>query len=215
MPITAQQNDVYQVRIRGHIEGQETNNIFYFRCFSGAGDSDVELHLILLLASCFITHIIPVLANAWALQDIVWKRVYPTLGVENVTVPSGTLVGGVSSDALPSFCSVVTSIRTLTGGRSFRGRFYLAGAPESATDGSVLDTGNAFWTGFLAFLACLATNFTPGDPPGSNSWAQMLYSRKLGGSTFPLGNSGFSQIVSWKPVQALGTTRSRKVGRGS
>lgn len=211
----AQQNDVYQVRVVGHIEGQETNNVWYFRCASGAGDADVELHLILVIASCFITHIIPVLANGWALQDLRWKKVYPVLGNENITVPSGTLVGAVSTDALPSFCSVVTSLRTAVGGKSHRGRFYLAGVPESATDGSVLDTGNAFWTGFVAFLACLATNFIPGDPPGSNSWAQMIYSRKLGGTHFPYPLAAFTQVLSYKPVQQLGTTRSRKVGRGS
>jgi len=214
MPVTAAIGDVYQVRVRGHIEGQETNNVLHFENLNT--DSDVELHLILVLASCFITHLIPVLASSWSLQDIVWKKIYPTLGVENITVPTGTLVGGNSGDALPSFVSSVVSIRTAEGGRSKRGRMYIAGTPESASIGSHLDTSNAFWTAFVAFIACIASNFIVPDPTGTDAWNLMVYSRKISGSHFPLPNvTGLTQVNSLKPVQQLGTTRSRKVGRGA
>lgn len=214
MPEPASANDIYQVRVRGHIEGQETNNLFYFS--ANTATTDVELHLILVLLACFVTELLPVLSNKFTLQDAVWKKIYPTLGVENVTIPPGTLTGGVSSDSVPSFVSAVTSIRTAQGGRSRRGRFYLAGVPESATIASVLDTGSAFWTGFVAFLACLASNFIIGDPPAANSFSGLIYSRKLSGTHFPISSTvGFTPITSWKPVQALGTTRSRKIGRGA
>jgi hypothetical protein len=214
MPVTAAIGDIYQVRVRGHIEGQETNNVLHFKNLNT--DSDVELHLILVLASCFITHLIPVLASAWALQDIVWKKIYPTLGVENITVPTGTLVGGNSGDPLPSFVSSVVSIRTAEGGRSKRGRMYVAGTPESASLGSALNTSNAFWTAFVAFIACIASNFIVPDPTGTDAWNLMIYSRKISGSHFPLANvTGLTAVTSLKPVQQLGTTRSRKVGRGA
>ncbi len=214
MPVTASIGDVYQVRVRGHIEGQETNNVWHFA--SASGDTDVEVHLILVLAACFVTHLIPQLASAWALQDIVWKKIYPVLGTENITIPTGTLVGGVSTDALPSYCSAVVSIRTAQGGRSRRGRAYIAGVPEAATIGSRLNTGGAFWTAFLAFLNCVATNFIVGDPPGSNAWQFMVYSRKLSGAHFPLTTTtGLTAMTSMKPVQDMGTTRSRKLGRGA
>jgi hypothetical protein len=213
MAIPASIGDRYQVRIVGVMEGQQTNNILYFGSVNG--DTDVEVHLILVLAACFVTHLIPVMSSVWTLQELRWKRVYPTLGTENITVPPGTLVGGAAATALPSFCSAVVSIRTALGGRSKRGRMYIPGIPESATIVSAFDTGNAFWTAFVAFLACIATNFVQTGPPGANAWQQEIYSRKIGGSTFPLGLSGFESVKTLKPVQQLGTTRSRKVGVGS
>lgn len=213
MPITAVTGDKFQVRIVGEMEGQQTNNVFHF--MAATAIDDVELRLIAVLANCFVTHIIPVSSSVWKLVKIVWKKVNPALGVEVITIPTGTLVGGGAATALPSYASVVISIRTLVGGKSHRGRMYLPGIPEGATIVSALDTSNAFWTGVLNFAACLATNFILGDPPGSNSFQMMVYSRKLGGSTFPYNNAGFTAVSSFLPVQQLGTTRSRKVGRGS
>lgn len=215
MPEVAQQNDTYQVRVVGRIEGQETNNIWYFRCASGAGDADVLTHLILVLLSCLTTHLLPVLSSAWTLERIVWKRVYPTLGPELVSIPQGQSAGGGNASALPSFNSAVMSIRTAMGGRSHRGRTYFAGIPEAATIGSTLDPGHAFWAGLINFALCCVQHFIVGDPPGANAWQMMVYSRKLGGAHFPFGNAGFTPVKELLPVSLLGTTRSRKVGRGS
>jgi hypothetical protein len=213
MPETASTGDKFQVRVRGTIEGQETNNIFHFQAATPI--DDVELRLIVALVDCFITHLLPVVTSAWSIKDVVWKRVNPTLGVEHVFVPTGTLTGAGSAQALPSFNSAVVSIRTALGGKSRRGRFYLAGIPEPATLGSLFDTGHAFWTAVIAFAGCLASKFILADPPPANSFQYMVYSRKLGGSTFPYGNAGFTSVAEIKPVVALGTTRSRKVGVGS
>ncbi|SRR6266478_1408735 len=213
MLITAAIGDKYQVAVQGEMEGQETLNVFHFSAATSI--DDVELRLILALAECFITHLIPVTSSVWQLRKIRWKQVNPVLGVEHETIPSGTLVGGGAATALPSYASVVISIRSLVGGKSHRGRMYLPGIPEAATIVSSLDTSNAFWTAVVAFAACLASKFILGDPPGSNSFQQMIYSRKLGGSTFPYNNAGFTAVSSFIPVVALGTTRSRKVGRGA
>lgn len=213
MATPASIGDKFQVRVVGEMEGQQTNNVFHFQAATAI--DDVELRLILALAECFITHLIPVTASVWQLKKIVWKQVNPVLGVEHETIPAGTLVGGGAATALPSYSSVVISIRTLVGGKSHRGRMYLPGIPEGATIVSSLDTSNAFWTAVVAFAACLASKFILGDPPGSNSFQMMVYSRKLGGSTFPYTNAGFTSVSSFVPVQALGTTRSRKVGRGA
>lgn len=215
MPIIAQQNDVFQVRIVGRIEGQETNNVWHFKCASGAGDDDVLTHLILVLAACFITNLLPVLSSAWALESIKFKKVTPQLGQEVVAIPVGAGAGGTSGQQLPSFCSALVSIRTQTGGRSHRGRAYFAGIPEAATVGSHFDTTGPFWAGLVAFLNCVVQNFIIGDPPGDHAWQMMVYSRKLGGAAFPYGANGYTPMSELVPVQQLATTRSRKVGRGS
>jgi hypothetical protein len=215
MPEVAQQNDLYEVRIVGRIEGQETNNVLIFRCASGAGDSDVLLHLITVLINCFTTNLLPVLSSAWTFERVVWKKVGPTLGQEIITVPTGTTVGGGNAAALPSFSSAVISKRSATGGRSHRGRMYIPGIPEAATIGSAFDPSHAFWLGLLGFATCCISNFVPGDPVGTNSWSIGIYSRKLGAANFPFTQAGFTPIRELIPVGQIGTTRSRKVGRGS
>ncbi|SRR5258705_1414259 len=213
MPIPASTGDKFQVRVVGRMEGQETNNVLHFTAANSI--DDVELRLILALAECFITHLIPVSSSAHVWERIIWKQVSPVLGVENVTVPAGFAAGGGSAVALPSYCSAVVSIRTLLGGRSRRGRMYIPGIPETANTISTFDTGNAYWTGLLAFVACLAAKFIGGDPPAVNTFQINVYSRKIGGSTFPYGANGFVAVRSMHAVQQLGTTRSRKVGRGA
>ena len=213
MPIGASINDVYQVRIVGQQEGQETNNILHFSAASA--DADVETHLILVLAACMVNNLIPVMSAQWQMIKLVWKRIYPTLSNEFTTIPPGTLVGGGNAAALPSYASVVLSLRTAQGGRSHRGRMYIPGIPEAVTINSSLDPGHAYWTALLAFVNCVVTNFGVGDPPGGDAWQLQVFSRKLGGSTFPINPAGLTPVTAINAVQQLGTTRSRKVGRGS
>jgi hypothetical protein len=214
MAIAAAVNDLYEVRIIGEIEGQQTNNVLHFKCVGA--DTDVELHLILVLLNCFITHMLPVITSSWTLTEVRWKKVGPVLGVEQISVPVGSGAGGGNAAALPSYCSAVVSKRTLTGGRSHRGRMYIAGIPEDQTTGSKLNTEGPFWAALLAFAACVLGAFVHPDPAGaSNAWDLIVYSRKLGGSAFPFGLAGTTDVREFVPVQQLGTTRSRKVGRGS
>lgn len=214
MPVVGSPADCWEVRVRGRQENQETVNVLHF--VETTSTADVELHLILALAECFITHLIPVVSSQWVLENIAWKKVSPTLGPEFVTVPTGDLSGNGNAAALPSYCSVVISKRTEEGGRSKRGRMYLPGIPEAATLNSSLDTSNAFWIAVVAFVACLADKFIHiGEPLGSDQFEMAVYSRTIGGETYPLGAAGFEPVSQLVPSAALGTTRSRKVGRGS
>jgi len=214
MAIAAAVNSLWEVRIQGRIEGQETDNVLHFQCVGAT--SDVELHLIQVLLTCFITHVLPVLSSAWSIERILWKQVSPTLGVEQISIPTGTTTGGGSAAALPSFVSALISKRTLTGGRSHRGRMYIAGIPEDQTTGSKINTEGPLWDGLLAFALCVITNFVHPDPAGGTDIFDLIvYSRKIGGSSFPLGLTGATDVREFVPVQDLATTRSRKVGRGS
>lgn len=214
MAIAAALNSLWEVRIQGRIEGQETDNVLHFKCVGAS--SDVELHLIQVLLSCFITHMLPVLTSTWELERVLWKQVSPALGVEQISIPTGTTTGGGSAAALPSYCSALFSKRTLTGGRSHRGRMYVAGIPEDQTTGSAINTEGPFWAGALAFALCVVTNFVHPDPAGGTDLFDLIvYSRKLGGSTFPLGLTGVTDVREFVPVAQIATTRSRKVGRGS
>jgi hypothetical protein len=209
MPESAAVGDLYQVRVVGRIDGQETNNVLHFLC-TGA-DPDVLTHLILVLMNCFITHLLPVLSSSWTLERILWQRVGPTLGPQIESVPVGASSGAGNAAALPSFNSVVFSIKTAQGGRSHRGRMFLAGLPENQTANSQVDPSLPLWAGLLAFAACVVGSFVPGDPPGAPSWAMGVYSRKLGGSHFPYNTAGFTQMREFVPHTAIASTNSRKI----
>jgi hypothetical protein len=213
MPVPAATNDCYQVRIIGSVEGQETENVLHFKLAST--DDDVLTHLVIVLVTCFVTNLLPVITSAWSLVEVRWKQVTPVLGPEFIYIPPAAGPGGGPATALPSFNSALFTVRTALGGKSHRGRMYLPGIPEAASINSELDPANAFWDGLVAFAACVAANFIAGDPPGAHSWMLCVYSRKIGGSSFPYGATGFTPMTTFTPVKLIASTRSRKVGRGS
>lgn len=208
----ASANDLYQVIVRFTLEGQHCENVLNFRVVTAM--DDFELRVILVLIQCFVAFLAQI-PSSMEFTEVAWKKTSPVLGVENITVfPAGSQ-GGALIDALPSFNSAVVSIRTALGGRSHRGRIYLAGIPESAALGSILDKDGPYWTALLAFITCLTNNFiTVGDPPGTNKAVLGVYSRKLGGAAFPFNNTGFTPAKTLVPHVELGTTRSRKIGKG-
>lgn len=214
MPIPAAVNDIIEVRIVGKMEGQETDNIMHFVCVGAT--ADIELHLIVVLVTCFVTHLLPALTSSWSFEKVVWKKVGPTLGVEQIYTTDLPAAGGGNAAALPSYCSAVISKRTLLGGRSHRGRSYFAGIPEDQTINSSIDPASDLWAALLAFAACVIENFYYPDPAGATDAFQFeVYSRLLGSATYPLTLAGVTPVTQYTPVAALGTTRSRKVGRGS
>jgi hypothetical protein len=208
--------DLYQVVVAGTLEEQECLNVWDFKCLNG--DSDVNLHLILVFINCFITNLLPVLSNNYVLNEVRWKKVSPSLGIEHVTIPAGAGPGQNDGDGLPSYVSAVMSKHTLLGGRSHRGRVYIGGIPESDTTGSLINIeppNAALWTALLAFAACVVSAFVHPDPAGgSNIWNVGVYSRKIGGATFPFSPTGFTSMTEIVPHRELATTRSRKIGRG-
>lgn len=213
MPVSAAVNDLFQVRVKGFQEGQETNNVLHFRCT--AASSDVDLHLIQVLIQCFLTHLMPAWSSQWTLDTVVWKRVAPTLSPEFVSSATTGFSGALVTDSLPTFCAALCSIRTAEGGKSKRGRMYLAGIPESGTIKSSFDLAGLPWAAILAFVACIVDKFIDNGELGSDRFNLGVYSRKIGGSSFPYGASGFTPAVSMSAVSLIATMRSRKVGRGS
>lgn len=214
MPETAAIGDLFQVTLEGELEGQLTANVWHFKCIGTA--DDVDLRLILVFINCFITNLLPVLTHNYTLTGARWKRVAPTLGVEHFHAAPAASVGGKSGDSLPSYASALLSMRTTLGGRSHRGRKYIAGIPETETTGSFINVEPGdLWAGLLAFAACVIAAFVHPDPAGgTNIFNVGVYSRKLGGAAFPYGAAGFTSIESITPVRDLATTRSRKIGSG-
>jgi hypothetical protein len=212
-PIPANVNDCFEVRLQGTIEGQRTENVWHFIC---VGDTaDVELNLIKVFVDCFIDNLLPVLSSAWAFERVVWKRVSPTLSIDQIYQTDLPANGAGAATSLPSYASLLYSERTELPGRSGRGRKYIAGIPENATIGSKLDPTHAFWIGAVAFAACVLAAFVHPDPAGGTDIFDIaVLSRKIGGNVAPYSAPGFHAVTQLIPVAELATTRSRKLGRG-
>lgn len=215
MPVTAAPQSVWQVRVNWLLEGQQCKNVIHFQQNGSSGDDDVETHLIQVLLNCIITTLLPGLSNSLTLQSVTWKQVGPTLGPEFETLAPGGSVGANITTALPTFCAGLLSIHTQRGGRSGRGRMYVPGIVASADNQDFIDTAEDAWAALAAFAACLLSEFLVGDPPGTTDWSIGTYSRKIGGSSFPYGASGFAEATTIAPQQAIATQRSRKFGRGN
>lgn len=204
---------IWQVRVVGELDGQKTVNVLHF--ITPGNVDDMELRLIVVLANCFLTHLVPVWPTGFTLKELRYQMMSTNPpGLEYIyPVVGGTGTGPAA--ALPSFNSAVISIRTAIGGRSGRGRVFIPGIPEAATTNSAFDTGNAFWTALIAFVACVAGSFVGTAPDPANAVRWVVYSRTLGGASVPFGVAGATRVVTAAPLSLIGTTRSRKVGRGA
>jgi len=213
-PVTAAINDLWQVRVKGFLAGQEYNNVLHFKAETAS--ADVETDLALKIIECFVTHLLPGLHNQMILDTLVWKRVSPTLGPDIITPFPGGSIGQVSvGDFLPSFTAALVSIRTAEGGRSKRGRMFLAGLPESGVTGNSILQSSLTWTSIVAFVACVVTAFIDNAELGTGRFGLGVYSRVIGGSAFPYGAAGFTRATLLSPVALVATMRSRKQGRGN
>jgi hypothetical protein len=100
MPVPVAVGDIVQVTPRYTLEGQQCENVFHFRCV--AADTDLTLHLLKVIAQCFITHLVPVLGNSFQLESVHGKIVGPAIGEEDEWVPLTTdaVTGAVATDTL-------------------------------------------------------------------------------------------------------------------
>lgn len=209
-------NEVWEVVLEGRLHEQQCLNVMYFH--SGLGSDDVETRLLRALIICVLTNLIPGLSSDYVFVGAKGKRVAPTLGpvIEMSPLQTDDVVGNTAGDSLPSVISALISIHTTRGGRSGRGRIFLAGIPEAGTIGSNLNIEGVSWPAILNFIACIAAQFFQvGDPPQVNQWQFGVMSRKIGGAKPPFLEAGFAPATRLVAKQLLATTRSRKVGRGS
>lgn len=213
-PVTANIGDLWQVRIKGFLLGSECNNVLHFR--SETASADVDTDLVIKIINCIVDNLLTGLAQAYVADTVIWKRVGPTLGPEFITpFPPGSMGGQALNDALPSFNAALISIRTGEGGRSKRGRMFLAGLPDNGVVGNSMQTVGATWVAILAFVACVVTAFIDNGELGTGRFGLGVYSRKIGGAAFPYGAAGFTRAVLLSPVALVATMRSRKQGRGN
>lgn len=216
MPTTAAEGEVWEVVLEGRQESQQVLNVMHFRARGAI--ADVDLTLLRQVIVCVLTALRPIMGANYQLVRAVGKRVMPDLGPQIELMPeSGEAVqGAAEGDTLPSYVSLCINIHTTRGGRSGRGRIFIAGIPESDSQGSFIPTTTPFWIGIIAYIACLADAFIHAtELSEANKWEIGVVSRKIGGVKPPYTAGAFARATRLTAKNALGTTRSRKVGKGS
>lgn len=215
MPVPVAVGQIVEVTPRYTIEGQECENVLHFQCINA--DTDLTLNLLAVIAHCFITHLVPVLGNHFVLESVRGKIVGPAVGEVDEWTPLTTdaVQGAVSTDTLPSFTSAVVSLYSTHPGRTGRGRFYIGGIAAADTVGSLFKLDGPTWAALAAFVACIIAAFPLAELGGDAKYEWGVYSRKDGGVTKPpYPVAGFHALRRVVIRRELGTTRTRKLGRG-
>jgi hypothetical protein len=217
MATPAAAGQIYEVITHQRQEGQEVLNVNYYRCVTAV--DDLEVRLLRALIVCLTTLLRPTQGSNWQFVKMSMKRVYPDLGPIVELNPESTdeVQGESEGDTLPTHCSLCVNIHTTRGGRSGRGRMFLAGIPEGATSGSYIEQTNPHWTAILNYLACVAAAFVkPTVDTGSNIIQLGVMSRKLAGvAKPPFPATAFAPATKLVPRNIVGSSNSRKVGKGS
>lgn len=206
---------IHQLDVLMRLEGQHIMNSFFVRCDTTV--DSMEERALRALLECYLSALIPHSGSNLLIETVRGKEVSPTLGPIYEIQPLGTddASGNEEGDTLPSHVSLCINLHTERGGRSGRGRLFVPGIPESATQGSYILATNAYWIALLAFIACLAGKLIHiGDPPGANQLSWGVMSRKLGGLKPPYSASGFALVTRAVARNVVGSTNSRKQGRG-
>lgn len=216
MAVTAAAGELWQVVLEGRQESQQVMNVMHFRARGAV--ADVELTLLRQVLVCILTALRPVMGANYQVVRAVGKRVSPDVGPDIEVIPEvGEAVQGAEEgDTLPSYVSLCISIHSTRGGRSGRGRIFIPGIPELHSQGSFVPIGNPFWVGIIAYIACIADAFIhPEELSEANKWDLGVLSRKAGAIKPPYLATQFARATRLTVKNTLGTTRSRKVGRGS
>jgi hypothetical protein len=206
---------IVQVTPRFDLEGQKCENVMYFRCHNDS--TDLIADLLLVIAQCIITHLLPVFGSNFTLEQVHGKVVGPALGAEDEWTPASgdTVQGAVLTDTMPSHDCAVISLYTTQAGRSGRGRMRMGGIAAADTQGSLLKIEAPTWAALIAFAQCLITNFPQAELGTGAHFEWGVYSRKLGGAVKPpFPDAGFHAVTRAVPKRELGTCRSRKLGHG-
>lgn len=204
---------IAQVVIRGRQDGQDYRNVVHFGSDIDQWDANTDQTLINLanaFLTCFVTHVMPVLANSFALEGVTAKRIFPAV-TDEVLDDSGNGSAPVTTNALPSFCSMLMDIRTGGGGRRNRGRMFLPPPPEANIAANTLDP--TILAALAAFAGCVAGKFIA--PGATTPWRIGVLSRAMVNGSLPAINARFKEATSITPKPLVSVQRRRKIGKGS
>lgn len=199
---------VFQARIKATVQGQTYRNVIHFG--SDVAGDDIPTHLAALalaIFECISTVLLPILPNTTRFEAVGVKQIYPDV-TEEIDDVSLAADGDAVQHSLPSFVSMMVKLQTGTGGRKWKGRFFLPPPREGDSEGSLMD--DVSFGVLVNFAACLAGKFIA--PGATTPYRIGVLSRVAGAGTIADKFKEATQIV---PVKVLAVQRRRKLGVGS
>lgn len=219
MPTPGTAGEIYEVTLKMRQESQQVLNVLHFRAETNV--DDLETRLLVALLTCLATILRPQAASTWQIVGASGKRVFPDVGpiFEVGPVDPDEVQGEAAGDSLPSFCAVCINIHSTRGGKKGRGRMFIAGIPEGASQGSAIPTTNPYWTAILAYLACVAGSFIhASDLDAPNTISLGVLSRSLHKPDHtkpPYLADQFARATRLVANNLIKTQNSRKIGHGN
>jgi hypothetical protein len=204
MPI----DDIYEVVTEFDLHSQRCVNVYHFK---GSNNFASLEDLINDVISCIRTSLLPALSVDCKLINVRGKTIYPALSDEAILSGNAGDVGGIATGGDVSFAAGLMSLRTGLGGRSNRGRKFIAGLPEDGVTASRLTTGEL--AALLTFATCLAGKFisnTSTDP----YFIGVLSRKKMKPPTNATALAAFRSCTSISVSSVVSTQVRRKIGRG-
>lgn len=202
-----------QVRIIGQMHGQNTVNVLNFATNTVVNDGDFGAILQALaeaIQDCILTTLLPAVTSDWRFVRVEAYMIYPQRS--NPIIVSGTPanVGELSATSV-SFASSLVIVRSLQGGRSGQGRWFLPPPGEDEMQSSLIN--DATLVLLATFLACVAAKFMGTSP--STDWRLGVLSRKQAGPTNAQFDTGFHLATGLNPKAEAAVLVSRRLGNGT
>lgn len=205
--MSAHHTAIAELVVKGRLHGQETNNVMHFG-FTGLEPQYAALALAVI--NCIFTALRPAITEDWTLEMVTVRELWPVkrdpVEVQPQQATAGTgLPGGVS------FSSYLIRKRTGLGGRTNRGRIYVAGTIENDVNASRLtDAGLAR---LQVYVQCLIDTFipTPGNP---KTWELGVLSRKELKAAGATAQTSFTECSNLIAIREVKSMRSRQIGHG-
>lgn len=192
-------SDIYQLTIVGQLHGQTILNVLHYQQ-SGGSALNTSQELVTEWRAFCEAHWLACCSNEYKIVGYICQRIRPLPVMAAYESGALNLSGTVAQNSLPTSMAAVLTKRTDIAGRSYRGRIYMAGVPATYEDDSEI-TGAA-----SNVYGAVATDLVgPMTDPANNTWAHVLWRRKV----------GQSQPITSVVVRAtLRNQRRRQVGRG-
>jgi hypothetical protein len=198
--------DTVLAEIRMELYGQRIENTLGFRLLGGSGTAEATALANDLTIWWAELYSVP-LSNELSLREVTITDLASESGYSvSVTAPTPAPTGDVNAPGLPGNVAACISFRTVSRGRSFRGRNYVPGIAEASVSGNTLDA--TVRAGILAAYNGLAAAVV------SDDWEHVVISRFTDGAPRVAGVA--TPVTSYVFADNfVDSQRRRLTGRGN
>jgi hypothetical protein len=197
--------DIAQFSLYGRVDGQTTINDLYFAISGGTITPAGLAEMTDAVAAWWGDHVIPLLSEDWAGQRVVGVDLTTANGARAETARAA--FGGESGEAAPNNVAMCVKFLTAFRGRSFRGRNFVPGVPNSQL------TLNTLAGGLIDnLLSAYGMLIGPGTLLAG--WEWVVLSRITAGDKRPNG-VGSPVVAVAMTTNTVRSMRTREVGVGA